>query len=312
MSSVLPIFYSERFLNHHTGYGHAERPARLTSIVEALKTTDFAERLDWRHPTAAPQVAIAKAHTPSYIEAVNAMADAGGGYLDPDTPISRESYEIALLAAGAWLNATETILATAQPAAVLCRPPGHHAEAAQGMGFCVFNNAAIAALWALEQPGIERVAVLDWDVHHGNGTQAILSQNPKAAFVSLHQLPLYPHTGTASETGDYANVCNVPLAAGGDWAVYEAVWQQQVQPFLARWQPDILLVSAGFDCAAGDPLAGMQLLAADFGRLTRLCLAVTPRCVFGLEGGYNLENLANGWRAVAAACLGDCDSERLH
>ncbi len=303
--TALPIFYSERFLAHKTGYGHAERPARLTSIVDALKAAPFAERLAWQIPTAASTLAIAKAHDPSYIEAVKALADKGGGYLDPDTPISHESYDIALLAAGAWLNATQTVLTTQRPAAVLCRPPGHHAEASQGMGFCVFGNAAIAALWALEQPGIERVAVLDWDVHHGNGTQAILRGNPKAAFVSLHQSPLYPHTGAASETGDYDNVCNVPLAAGGDWAVYEAAWQHQVQPFLARWQPDLLLVSAGFDCAAGDPLAEMQLLPADFGRLTRLCLEITPRCVLGLEGGYNLENLAQSWLAVAAACLGD-------
>jgi len=173
-----------------------------------------------------------------------------------------------------------------------------------GQWGCLFSNAAIAALWALEQSGVRQVAIFDWDVHHGNGTQAVVERHPQLAYASIHQFPLYPGTGLAEETGIHGNLCNVPLPAGSDWSAYEKALQEKVLPFLKAFQPDLLLVSAGFDCAKGDPLADMLLEPEDFGRMTRLCLKeVTSKAVFGLEGGYNLENLARGWLSVAQACL---------
>ena len=300
---MLPVYYTNTFLEHLTGGTHFERPARLTAIVQALKKADFAPQLDWRIPPLAEVADIARVHPQPYIQGVEQLAAAGGGHLDPDTPISAKSYEAARLAVGGWIAAAQTVLDTHKPAFVLCRPPGHHAEPSEGMGFCVFANAAIAALWALEREGVNRVAVFDWDVHHGNGTQAVFWDNPRTAYASVHQAPLYPGTGKVEETGGHRNICNVPLPAGSDWPAYQAALDEHILPFLKAFQPDLLLVSAGFDCADGDPLAEMKLTPSAFGEMAKLCLEVTPRCVFGLEGGYRLENLEQGWLSVTEACL---------
>ncbi len=176
---MLPVIYSDEFLDHKTGRSHPENPERLTAIVNALKTAAFAEKIAWQEPTPVLEKRslmpmLVKTHSPAYIKKVQEIAATGGGYLDGDTPVSPRSYDVALLAVSAWLDGVDTVLATANPAFVLARPPGHHAESDTGMGFCLFSNAAIAAFYALEQPGINRVAILDWDVHHGNGTQAIV------------------------------------------------------------------------------------------------------------------------------------------
>jgi acetoin utilization deacetylase AcuC-like enzyme len=196
---MLPVIYSDEFLKHDTGRFHPERSERLIAIVKALKAAPWADKIDWQLPTPVEtrplMPLLQQIHAQRYIETVQQIASRGGGMLDADTPISSRSYDIALLAVSAWLDGVDDVLATGNPAFVLARPPGHHAERATGMGFCLFSNAAIAAYYALEQPSIQRVAILDWDVHHGNGTQDIVENDPRILYCSLHQSPCYPGTG---------------------------------------------------------------------------------------------------------------------
>ncbi|WP_338038684.1 histone deacetylase [Neosynechococcus sphagnicola] len=231
---MLVILYSDEFLQHQTGYGHPEKPQRLTAVKQALEAMPQADQLMWRSPTPVQQrpllVDLQRVHSLDYIQQVQHLAQQGGGYLDGDTPVSAQSYEVALLAVSAWLDGVDTVLNRGEPAFILARPPGHHALGDRGMGFCIFSNAAIAAHYALEQPGIQRVAILDWDVHHGNGTQAIVETHPQIAYCSLHQSPCYPGTGHATETGAYGNVLNLPMAPGSTFAHYQPAFEQQVMP----------------------------------------------------------------------------------
>lgn len=304
---MLPIIYSDEFLMHETGYFHPEKPERLTAIKKALETAPWANQLLWKAPTPVDQRGviedIQQIHTDRYIELVRQVANRGGGYLDGDTPISPRTFEVAQLAVSAWLDGVDFVLQTGQPTFVLARPPGHHAIRERGMGFCIFSNAAIAAFYALKQPGINRVAILDWDVHHGNGTQDIVETNPQIAYCSLHESPQYPGTGSASEQGFHKNVLNVPMRSGSTIAEYKASFEQTIVPFLANFQPDLLIVSAGYDANNDDPLAGIRLNPADYGLLTHACLQVTQSIVFGLEGGYDLPSLAQSVVATIAACL---------
>lgn len=302
---MLSVIYSDEFLDHKTGRFHPEKPERLSATATSLKAT-FAHRLKWQLPTpvAANTLALVeRVHSPQYIENIRLLAQQGGGYLDLDTPVSPRSYDVALLAVSAWLDGVDAVLACGNPAFVLARPPGHHAESDRGMGFCLFSNAAIAAHYALEQPGINRVAILDWDVHHGNGTQEIVEKNPQIAYCSVHQSHCYPGTGHASETGLYHNVLNLPLAAGSAIAQYQPVFETQVMPFLTNFQPDLLIVSAGYDANAADPLAEMSLQPQDYGLFTQFCLSLTRQVVFGLEGGYDFSALAQSVVATIEKCL---------
>jgi acetoin utilization deacetylase AcuC-like enzyme len=302
---VIPIFYSETFLEHQTGFGHPERPERLRAIAKHLHQSPWASHFDWKAPSSLesrdPLPWILKAHTSEYIEQVKLVAAHGGGRLDPDTPLSAQSYEVACLAVNAWLDGVDSVLLNRQPAFVLARPPGHHALPSQGMGFCVFGNAAIAALYALTQPGVERVAILDWDVHHGNGTEAIVKNHSQVAYCSLHQYPFYPGTGSAQDNNPL--LLNVPIQAGSTIANYETAFQTQVIPFLKNFAPDLLIVSAGYDAAQADPLAAVNLNPGDFETLTACCLALTSKILFGLEGGYHLSSLAEAVEATLTACL---------
>lgn len=305
--SMLPIIYSDEFLLHETGYFHPEKPERLTAIKKALKAVPWADQLEWKLPTAvesrSPLDAIAQVHTPQYIEAVRRLANRGGGYLDADTPVSPRTFEVAQLAVNAWIDGVHEVLHRGNPSFVLARPPGHHAVQERGMGFCIFANAAIAAFHALQQPGVQRVAILDWDVHHGNGTQAIVEHHPQIAYCSLHESPQYPGTGAASETGFHQNVLNLPMRSGSAIAQYKAAFQDAVIPFLTQFQPDLLIISAGYDANRDDPLAGICLQPRDFGLLTEACLPVTRKILFGLEGGYDLEALAASVAATIQPCL---------
>ncbi len=304
---MLPVIYSDEFLEHKTGVLHPEKPERLSAIATALRSSAFANQLEWRSPTPVEQTrvgaSIERVHSQEHIKTVQRLAHRGGGYLDGDTPVSPRSYDVALLAVSAWLDGVEQVLATGKPAFVLARPPGHHALKDRGMGFCLFSNAAIAAYYALEQPGINRVAILDWDVHHGNGTQAIVENHPQIAYCSLHQFPCYPGTGKASEQGGYQNVLNLPLPSGSTVAVYQPLFETKVMPFLSDFQPDLLIVSAGYDANAADALADMALQPQDYGLFTEYCLQLTTRIVFGLEGGYDLSALAQSVVATVEQCL---------
>lgn len=304
---MLNVIYSDKFLDHKTGRFHPEKPERLTAITTALKASPFADQIEWRSPTPVEGsrvfAALKRVHSEQYIKTVQAIAESGGGSLDGDTPVSPRSYDVALLAVSAWLDGVDQVLKAQNPAFVLARPPGHHAERARGMGFCLFSNAAIAAYYALEQPGIERVAILDWDVHHGNGTQEIVENHPQIAYCSLHQFPCYPGTGEASEQGTYNNVLNLPLLPGSTLEVYQPLFETKVIPFLSDFQPDLLIVSAGYDANAADPLAEMVLQPQDYGLFTKICLQLTRKIVFGLEGGYDFEALSKSVVATVEQCL---------
>jgi acetoin utilization deacetylase AcuC-like enzyme len=306
--SMLPVIYSDEFLDHKTGKYHPETPERLIAIANALKAATFADKITWRAPTPAPEQPklmslLVEAHSPAYIKKLSFIASSGGGPLDGDTPISPRSYDVALLAVSAWLDGVVAVLQSNNPAFVLARPPGHHAESDAGMGFCLFSNAAIAAFFALKQPGINRVAILDWDVHHGNGTQSIVETHQQIAYCSLHQYPCYPGTGKATERGFYDNVLNLPVPPGSDITVYQPLFEKKVIPFLTNFQPDLLIVSAGYDANAADPLASINLQSEDYGLFTDYCLALTRKILFGLEGGYDFDALSQSVLATIERCL---------
>ncbi|MEH2049596.1 histone deacetylase family protein [Nostoc sp.] len=305
---MLPVIYSDEFLDHKTGKYHPEKPERLIAIANALKEATFADQITWRSPTPASEQpslmsSLVQAHSPAYIKKLWQIASSGGGPLDGDTPVSPRSYDVALLAVSAWLDGVELVLKSANPAFVLARPPGHHAESDAGMGFCLFSNAAIAALFALEQPEVNRVAILDWDVHHGNGTQSIVEIYPQIAYCSLHQYPCYPGTGRATERGFHNNVLNLPVPPGSDITAYQPLFENKVVPFLANFQPDLLIVSAGYDANAEDPLASINLQPEDYALFTDYCLGVTRKILFGLEGGYDFDTLSQSVVATIERCL---------
>lgn len=305
---MISVIYSPEFLEHNTGYGHPEKAKRLTAIAEALKRVEWQDQIDWQLPTPAEERGvlsyIQKIHTSEHINRIKRVAANGGGYLDGDTPISERSYEVALLAVSAWLDGVDQVLERDRPTFVLARPPGHHATRDTAMGFCLFSNAAIAAEYALTKPKIERVGILDWDVHHGNGTEEIVRDNPNIAYCSLHQHPCYPGTGgNKSDRGKYQNILNFPMEAGSKIANYQLIFEQEVVPFFQNWHPDILIVSAGYDANYDDPLASISLEPHDYNLLTKYVLQITNSPLFGLEGGYHLDALATSVVATLSNCL---------
>jgi len=305
----LALIYSPEFLTHDTGSFHPENSGRLTATLEALKTATWANHLDWREPTPVDQRDvdgwINRLHNPRYVQAVKEIAAGGGGHIDGDTVVSPRSYDVGRLAVSAWLDGVDYVLTSHHSAFVLSRPPGHHAVRDRGMGFCLFSNAAIAAHYALEQPNVNRVAILDWDVHHGNGTQALTEDNPHIAYCSLHQFPAYPGTGRETETGMHHNVLNVPMAPGSVSSDYQTRFKQDVIPFLKNFGPDLLIISAGYDANKADPLASICLQPTDYGWFTRECMTVTPNILFGLEGGYDYKALSQSVLETIQARLED-------
>lgn len=304
---MVEIIYSEKFLEHQTGRWHPERPERLKAIANALKSVEWADQLQWQTPTPVAQRKIGQLlqqiHTPAMIARVQNIAETGGGMIDTDTVVSPRSYEVALLAVSAWLDGVDRVLATGKAAFVLARPPGHHATKNESMGFCLFSNAAIASHYALTKPGVERVAILDWDVHHGNGTEDIVANNPNIIYCSLHQSPCYPGTGSKNDKGMYNNILNLPMSAGSTIADYQPVFETEVLPFIDRFNPDLIIVSAGYDANHADPLASISLQPQDYGVFTQYLLQISTKILFGLEGGYDLEALSQSVIATVASLI---------
>jgi len=285
------VYYHPLFVEHETG-SHPESKMRLMVAKQVLEESDLS--LDWQTPRPATEDEVARVHDHGYIAQVRSLAESGGGWLDADTIVSPKSYEAALFAAGAGIMAVEKALTDGQKAFLLVRPPGHHAVRDQGMGFCLFNNIAIAATHALEECGAGRVLIVDWDVHHGNGTQDAFYADPRVLFFSMHQLHHYPGTGSAGEVGTAEGqgfTINVPVRRGaGDGAVRLA-FESLLLPVAREFKPDIVLVSAGYDCQEGDALGGLtfsqdafQWMGATLAELCRESGAAGP--VIFLEGGY--------------------------
>ncbi len=308
------VTFSPACRYHNAGAGHPERPERIEAVLEGLREPALRDLVSWVEARPADRGALERVHSPRYLDALEDTAQVGGGALDPDTIMGPRSWEAALASAGVAIAAVERCLGASggggraggvgragTTAFGATRPPGHHALAERAMGFCLLNNVVIAARHA-RHLGCERVLIVDWDVHHGNGTQALVEADPSIRFVSLHQYPWYPGTGAADERG-VGNVFNVPRPPGLPRRTYVADLRAAVQAALAGFQPGLLLLSAGFDSLAGDPLGGFTLEPEDMARWTvEFRELVHPAPVVGLlEGGYRLDLLAAGARAYVRA-----------
>jgi acetoin utilization deacetylase AcuC-like enzyme len=304
--------YDPVYLQHDTGQ-HVENAARLEAIMAHLEQTGLSRELVSIRPREASLAELALVHDENYIASIQEVARRGGGWLDPDTVMSAGSYEAAVYAAGGALAATEAVMADAVSSAfALVRPPGHHATPRRAMGFCLFNNLAVAVRYALDKYGLERVAIIDFDVHHGNGTQETFYDNPRVLYVSTHQSPFYPGTGDIEETG--AGVArgtkvNIPLPAGCGDEEYLAVFEQIVIPMVRRFQPQLIMASAGYDTHWADPLAMMQVTITGFARMADIIKGLAEefchgRIIICLEGGYNLQALAGSVKATFDVLLG--------
>ncbi|HSF33040.1 MAG TPA: histone deacetylase [Candidatus Tectomicrobia bacterium] len=289
------------YLKHETGRRHPEEPARLTAILRHIETTGMFANLVRAEPSEPSLDWLTLAHTPEYVRAIEAACRGGVRALDPDTCISSDSYRAALLAVGGALLAVDLVMqGNAANAFVALRPPGHHAERERAMGFCLFNNIAIAARYAQKRYGLKRILIVDWDVHHGNGTQHTFEDDPSVLFFSTHQFPFYPGTGRTSERGTGAGLgytVNVPLAAGCGDHEYREVFEKVLYPAAQAFEPHLLLVSAGFDAHRDDPMAGMNVTEDGYAQMTAIVRDIAERYCEGrlvslLEGGYNLEALA--------------------
>lgn len=296
-------------LDHLTPAGHPERPDRMRALAQALADERF-EALKREEAPRAEVEAIARVHPTTYIEALREAAPSEGLVrLDADTVMSPGSFEAVLRCAGGAVRAVDAVMTGDVPNAfVATRPPGHHAETATPMGFCLFNNAAIAARHAQARHGAERVAIVDFDVHHGNGTQEIFWSDPTVMYASTHEMPLYPGTGSKTERGEHGTIVNAPLRAGDGGAEFRHAMEAVILPRLREFAPDLLIISAGFDAHARDPLANLNFGEADYDWATRKLMEVAQasangRVVSVLEGGYDLQGLANSAAAHVAALM---------
>jgi acetoin utilization deacetylase AcuC-like enzyme len=286
----------------HREEGHPERPERVAAILEAIAKSDLG--LAPESASDAPEAFVRRVHDPSYVAMLDRAASSGGGFLDPDTYITPVSMVAARSAAGAVVEGVQRVLdGKAKHALAVVRPPGHHAEHAKAMGFCLLNNIAVGLVAARDR-GVRRIAVLDFDVHHGNGTQHSLEGDADLFYASTHQYPFYPGTGRAGERGAHGNVLNVPLPAGTSDRAFLGAWEKKIGPALDAFKPELLLVSAGFDAHEDDPLAGLEVSTDAFRELARMISAWSiahsgGRSVWALEGGYNLEALGDS----VVACL---------
>ena len=288
---------------HDTGWGHPEHVGRLRAITRALRNDfELYHQFDHREGRHASADELSLAHDRRYVESVRAMAERGGGRMDADTVVSPGSWDAATAGAGCVLDAIDEAMSGRLPRSFCAvRPPGHHALHDRAMGFCLFGNVAIGAHYARQKYSAERVLIVDWDVHHGNGTQALVERDPGIHFVSMHQWPWYPGTGAEEDRGKHDNVWNVPMPAGLPAPKYVDALQRAIDSATSGFTPDLILISAGFDSLAGDPLGGFSLELEDIAALTRDLVARAEvacggRLVSALEGGYEPDR-------VAAACV---------
>ena len=316
MDAPVAVIYTDEYMDHDTG-GPVECPERAAAIRDALRDSDFADRLQWLDPPAATVDDLTLIHSAAYVDFVRhaCARTSGRASLNPDTVVSNRSYDVALLAAGGVCLAIDTVLdKKAEHFFAVVRPPGHHAEYDESLGFCLFNNIAIGARHAIERRGLERVFIFDWDVHHGNGTQHSLDEDPRVFFTSLHQSPHYPGTGGATEQGRGAGLgytLNFPMRSGAGDDDYLHLMRRVVMPAIEKFRPQLVLVSAGFDAHAEDPLSGINLTEDGFAGMAACLLeAAGPGVPVGLvlEGGYNLGALARSADAACGVLAGEtCD-----
>ncbi|MDA0281752.1 MAG: histone deacetylase [Planctomycetota bacterium] len=288
------------FLDHETGQ-HPESPARLRTVTAHLESLQLLDRFERGRIVTASVEQLVRAHSASHVERVRQFARNGGGRIEADTAVSPQSFDVALRAAGTACDAVDRVLKSDQTrACCLVRPPGHHALADDPMGFCLFNNVAVAARHAIAKHKLSRVLIVDWDVHHGNGTQDIFYNDAEVYFLSAHRFPFYPGSGTKDETGTgkgLGTVFNLPVEFGTPRRQYLAAFEQLLADCARRCRPELVLISAGFDAHRLDPIGSLELETEDFAVLTRMVLNVADeycdgRCVSLLEGGYNVQALA--------------------
>jgi len=306
------IVKDRAYLRHGTDSGHPETPQRLVSIYEMLENPDMVRKFTGIDARRATREELERVHKPAFIDAVAATAGRSMSMLDPDTVASPETYDIARLAAGGLMNAIDAVVSRkVDNAFALVRPPGHHADEGRAAGFCIFNNVAVGARHAMAAHKMERILIVDWDLHHGNGTQDIFYEDRKVLYFSTHQFPYYPGTGAMGEMGrgeGLGYTINVPLRPGADDAFYVRIFQDILSPVTMAFKPEIILVSAGFDTYFGDPLGEMKVTPEGFAALTRILLNLADACSGGrlvlvLEGGYHIQGLAKCVRAVLLELL---------
>jgi acetoin utilization deacetylase AcuC-like enzyme len=297
-------------LEHQTPPGHPERSDRIRAVERVLEQERFSALVREQAPMAEAE-ALARAHPEVYVNAIRDVAPREGFVrIDADTVMSPGTYEAALRGCGAAVQAVDEVMTgKVSNAFIAMRPPGHHAERTRAMGFCFFNNAAVAARHAQAAHGAERVAILDWDVHHGNGTQDIFWRDASVMYASTHEMPLYPGTGAVSERGEYETIVNAPLSAGDGGEIFREALEVAILPRLEAFHPDLVIISAGFDAHWRDPLASLNLTEADFAWATKRLMDLADRRCGGrlistLEGGYDLEGLSKSVAAHVDALMG--------
>jgi acetoin utilization deacetylase AcuC-like enzyme len=309
------LVYDPIYLEHDTG-DHVENSQRLVAAMSYLNETGIKEKLTCLPPRPALLEELEMIHTPEYISYVKSKAEKGGGWLDPDTVMSPKSYEAALYAAGGLLVAVEEVMkGKVDNAFALVRPPGHHAMHDRAMGFCIFNNMAIAAKFALSKFSLKRVLIADFDVHHGNGTQDAFYADPRVLYFSTHQYPFYPGTGWMDETGTgegEGTTVNFPMAAGWSDEEYLRAFNEVLVPVARRFQPQLILVSAGFDAHWADHLAMMRVSVKAFAQMVMILKELAAelcqgRLIFTLEGGYNLRVVSSSIKAIFDVLLGNSE-----
>jgi acetoin utilization deacetylase AcuC-like enzyme len=307
MSRKTGIVKDERYLRHDAGFGHPESPQRLGATYAMLDAPDMAGKFVEIEPRYATHEEIGMIHSPSYINLVASTAGRAFVALDPDTAATPESYDVAKLAVGGLFNAIDSVVSgEVDNAFALVRPPGHHAGVSNAAGFCLFNNVAIGAMHAIMKYTMNRILVVDWDLHHGNGTQAQFYDDNRVLYFSTHQYPYYPGTGAIEEIGRGKGLgynINIPLRPGTDNAQYVKIFRKIIYPLSMKFKPDIVLISAGFDPYYKDPLGGMKVTSDGFAYLTRILMDIADNCCGGklvltLEGGYHITGLAESIKAV--------------